>query len=83
MDSTLRQPAPALRRRARLNAAQVRALRIVGWAVFGAIFLFPVLWVLFLAPTTGKFATTFASHEGSLGDPPADAATTYASPSRE
>ena len=61
MDSTLRQPAPALQRRARLSAAQMRALRVAGWALFGAVFLFPVLWVLFLAPTTGKFATTFGS----------------------
>jgi len=61
MDSSLRQPNPALRRRAHLSAAQLRSLRIAGWALLGLLAVLPVLWVLFLAPTTGKFATTFGS----------------------
>ena len=61
MDSSLRQPNPALRRRAHLSAAQLRSLRIAGWALLALLAVLPVLWVLFLAPTTGKFATTFGS----------------------
>jgi branched-chain amino acid transport system permease protein len=59
MDSALRRPATT-RRRA-LNATQLRALRIAGWTVVGLLAAFPVVWVLFFAPTTGKFATSFGS----------------------
>jgi branched-chain amino acid transport system permease protein len=36
-------------------------LRIAGWAVLAALAVLPLLWVLFFAPTTGKFATSFGS----------------------
>jgi len=61
MDTSLRQPGPALRARARLTASQRRALRIAFWVLLGICALLPVLWVLFFAPTTGKFATSFGS----------------------
>ena len=61
MESTaLRRPVARRRRRA-LSASQLHALRIAGWAALGVIALLPVLWVLFFAPTTGKFATSFGS----------------------
>jgi branched-chain amino acid transport system permease protein len=49
------------RRRLRITAQQRRALQVGAWIVLGLVFLFPVVWVLFLAPTTGKFATSFGS----------------------
>ena len=61
MDSSLRQPNAALRRRAHLSAAQLRSLRIAGWTLLALLAVLPVLWVLFFAPTTGKFATSFGS----------------------
>jgi branched-chain amino acid transport system permease protein len=54
-------PGSAVRGRARLTAAQRRSLAIALWLLLGAIALIPVLWVLFFAPTTGKFATSFGS----------------------
>ncbi len=61
MESTaLRRPVARRRRRA-LSASQLHALRIAGWAALGVIAILPVLWVLFFAPTTGKFATSFGS----------------------
>jgi branched-chain amino acid transport system permease protein len=36
-------------------------LRLAGWAVLALLAVLPVLWVLFFAPTTGKFATSFGS----------------------
>jgi branched-chain amino acid transport system permease protein len=39
----------------------VRALRIGGWALLGVLAVLPLIWVLFVAPTTGKFATSFGS----------------------
>jgi branched-chain amino acid transport system permease protein len=59
MDSALRRP--STRRRRALSAAQVRALRITGWTALAVLAVLPVLWVLFFAPTTGKFATSFGS----------------------
>ncbi|MDX6440774.1 MAG: branched-chain amino acid transport system permease protein [Gaiellaceae bacterium] len=59
MDSALRRP--AVRKRRALSAAQVRALRIAGWTALGVLAVLPLLWVLFFAPTTGKFATSFGS----------------------
>jgi branched-chain amino acid transport system permease protein len=47
--------------RARALALQARALRVTGWALLVAIVVLPALWVLFLAPTTGKWATAFGS----------------------
>ena len=59
MDSALRRP--SARRRRALSAAQVRALRIAGWTALAVLAVLPLLWVLFFAPTTGKFATSFGS----------------------
>ena len=56
--------APALgsvSRRARTLALQTRALRIVGWTLLGVLVVAPALWVLFIAPTTGRLATSFGS----------------------
>src|SRR6266550_371983 len=62
MDSSLWQGgAEASTRRARLFALQLRLRRAAGWAVLAAFAVFPVLWVLFLAPTTGSAATAFGS----------------------
>ena len=60
MESTLRRAGTTHRRRA-LSPAQKRALRIAGWTALAVIGILPVLWVLFFAPTTGKFATSFGS----------------------
>ena len=59
MDSALRRP--VTRKRRALSATQVRALRIAGWTAVGILAVLPLLWVLFFAPTTGKFATSFGS----------------------
>jgi branched-chain amino acid transport system permease protein len=45
----------------RLTRAQIKALRIAGVVVLALALLFPLLWVLFLAPTTGSGATSFGS----------------------
>ena len=47
--------------RARTLAWQTRALRIAGRALLAVLVLVPALWVLFFAPTTGKWATAFGS----------------------
>ena len=60
MDSALRRPTTRRRRRA-LTAAQRRALRIAGWTSLAILAVLPLLCVLFFAPTTGKFATSFGS----------------------
>jgi branched-chain amino acid transport system permease protein len=60
MDAALRRPGTRKRRRT-LTAAQRHTLRIVGWVLLGVLAVLPVLWVLFFAPTTGKFATSFGS----------------------
>src|SRR5260370_21653285 len=60
MDSALRRPAARRRRRA-LTAAQRRGLRIAGWTSLAVLAAFPLVWVVFFAPTTGKFATSFGS----------------------
>ena len=59
MDAALRRS--STRRRRALSAAQVRTLRIAGWTALGVLAVLPLLWVLFFAPTTGKFATSFGS----------------------
>src|SRR3954449_11716450 len=54
--------APALgtaSRRARTLALRTRTLRVIGWALLAVLVVAPALWVLFLAPTTGKWATAF------------------------
>ncbi len=48
-------------RRARTLQLQTRALRVLGWTLLGVLVLVPFLWVLFFAPTTGKWATAFGS----------------------
>ena len=48
-------------RRARAAAARARILRLTAWILLGVVCVFPALWVLFVAPTTGKFATAFGS----------------------
>ena len=47
--------------RARTLALKTRALRIAGWGLLGVLVVVPALWVLFFAPTTGKWATAFGS----------------------
>ena len=61
MDSSLRQPRAVTRRRAHLTAGQLRAIRIAGWVLFAIVAILPMFWVVFLAPTTGKWATSFGS----------------------
>src|SRR5260221_6537582 len=58
--TALRRPVGRRRRRA-LSPEQTRALRMAGWSALAVMALLPVLWVLFFAPTTGKFATSFGS----------------------
>ena len=60
MDTTLRRPGTRRTHR-RLSATQTRALRIAVWALLAAVAALPLLWVLFFAPTTGKWATSFGS----------------------
>src|SRR6185436_14973087 len=48
-------------RRARTLALQTRMLHVVGRALLALLVVVPALWVLFLAPTTGKWATAFGS----------------------
>ena len=51
----------SVNRYARSLALRARLLRIIGWALLAVIVLLPALWVLFFAPTTGKWATAFGS----------------------
>ncbi len=60
MDAALRRTSSRRKRRA-LTATQRRALRIAGWTTLAVLAVLPVLWVLFFAPTTGKFGTSFGS----------------------
>jgi branched-chain amino acid transport system permease protein len=61
-DSTIGAPSiHTVSRRARAAALQARILRILAWIMLGIAIVFPLLWVLFFAPTTGKFATSFGS----------------------
>jgi len=48
-------------RRARTLALQTRVLHALGRALLALLVVVPALWVLFLAPTTGKWATAFGS----------------------
>src|SRR4051812_16712026 len=45
----------------RLSRSQIKALRIAGLVILALALLFPLIWVLFLAPTTGSGATSFGS----------------------
>jgi branched-chain amino acid transport system permease protein len=47
--------------RARNLALRRRVLKGLGLLLLAAIVVLPALWVLFLAPTTGKWATSFGS----------------------
>jgi branched-chain amino acid transport system permease protein len=61
-DSTIGAPSVgSVSRRARAAALQARILRVLAWGLLAIAVVFPALWVLFLAPTTGKFATAFGS----------------------
>ena len=59
MDTPVRQPRHVSG--FRLTRAQIRALWIAGAVLLAVALLFPILWVLFLAPTTGAGATSFGS----------------------
>ena len=61
MSETLGIPRVGRGGRAGAFAARARLLRWVGFALLAAVVVAPVLWVLFLAPTTGKWATSFGS----------------------
>jgi branched-chain amino acid transport system permease protein len=50
-----------LPRLARSMALQRRLARSTGWVLLAVIVIVPALWVLFLAPTTGAWATSFGS----------------------
>ena len=45
----------------RAFALQAQIARRIGWALLGLLVVLPALWVLFLAPTTGGWATSFGS----------------------
>ena len=45
----------------RISARGGRAGAVATWTLIGLATLLILLWVLFVAPTTGKFATTFGS----------------------
>ncbi|HEV8460422.1 MAG TPA: branched-chain amino acid ABC transporter permease [Gaiellaceae bacterium] len=46
---------------ARAFATRARILRVLGLALLVIVVVLPAAWVLFLAPTTGKWATSFGS----------------------
>jgi branched-chain amino acid transport system permease protein len=50
-----------LDRRVRRGAIQGRVGRTLAWTLIGGATLLALLWILFFAPTSGKFATTFGS----------------------
>jgi branched-chain amino acid transport system permease protein len=43
------------------TALQGRTTRIALWVLFAILIALPLIWVVLLAPTTGKFATSFGS----------------------
>src|SRR3954451_2838404 len=57
--SSLRPSGASLTRRVANVPPRVR--QAVGWTLVGAVAIFPILWVLFFAPTTGSAATAFGS----------------------
>jgi len=46
-------------RHERTLVAHARLAKRVGIGLLALVLLFPVIWVLFLAPTTGKYGTSF------------------------
>ena len=56
--STIQHPSV---RHERALRAQTRLAKRIGVGLLGLVLVFPVIWVLFLAPTTGKYATSFGS----------------------
>ncbi len=48
-------------RRARSLALQARLTKVAGWGLIAVVVIAPALWILFFAPTTGKWATAFGS----------------------
>jgi branched-chain amino acid transport system permease protein len=56
--SAIRHPSV---RHERALVAQARLAKRIGVGLLGLVLLFPFIWVLFLAPTTGKYATSFGS----------------------
>src|SRR5689334_1050412 len=56
--STIQHPSV---RRAQALANQSRLAKRIAVGILAVILLFPVIWVLFLAPTSGKYATSFGS----------------------
>src|SRR3954451_13364511 len=44
-----------------LDVGRARLLAVAAWFLVAAAVIFAVLWVLFLAPTTGSAATSFGS----------------------
>ncbi len=56
--------APQLRAaggRARSLALQARIVKVAGWSLLAIVVVAPAAWILFFAPTTGKWATAFGS----------------------
>ena len=54
-------PIRAVNARARSLALQARAVKVAGLVLLAVVVVAPALWVLFFAPTTGKWATAFGS----------------------
>jgi branched-chain amino acid transport system permease protein len=61
MTETALERPRAISHRARRLALQRRILHVLGWTLLAVVAVVPALWVLFLAPTTGKWATAFGS----------------------
>jgi branched-chain amino acid transport system permease protein len=51
----------ATARSLRIGSRGGRLGELTAWILIGLVSLLILLWVLFLAPTTGKFATSFGS----------------------
>jgi branched-chain amino acid transport system permease protein len=58
---TTENTAASLGPQMRIAVLRSRAVPIATWSLIGAATVFVVLWICFLAPTTGKWATTFGS----------------------
>ena len=61
MTETALERPRAISHRARRLALRRRILHVLGWTLLAVVAVVPALWVLFLAPTTGKWATAFGS----------------------
>jgi branched-chain amino acid transport system permease protein len=61
MTETALERPRAISNRARHLALRRRILLVLGWTLLAVVVVVPALWVLFLAPTTGKWATAFGS----------------------